>query len=276
MRLLLAEPPQFFLDGSGISRSVLPLGLGYVAAVASHEHDVRMLLPDTRSYTGGDPWGEIERAVRDKAPDVVGITSVTANYTSAVQLAETVKAVNADICVVLGGVHASTEPTEALLGAPDVDYVVQGEGEFTMLELLREIEQRRLGGVRPHTIPGLFWRDDLLGVQSSAPRAPTPDLDLLPAPMRDGLVWEDDIHPGFYRSIVTMRGCPYRCIYCAIPSSNDRRTRFRSPSNVVDEIAMLRQRFDIPDLFFHDSVFTMKRSRTIEICDTPAPSTTSA
>ena len=62
--------------------------------------------------------------------------------------------------------------------------------------------------------------------------------------------------------MVTMRGCPYRCIYCAVPSSAERRVRFRSASSVVDEIQLLHDRYDVPALFFHDSVFTMRRSRT--------------
>jgi anaerobic magnesium-protoporphyrin IX monomethyl ester cyclase len=268
MKVLLAESPQLFLEGNGHTRQVQLLGLGYIGAVLRAEHDVRFLLPDTRCYRGADPWGEIERAIVAEAPDVVGITAVTANYLSASALASLVKRVDEGICVVLGGVHASTEPIAALTGAPDVDYVVQGEGELTMLELVRQIEARGVGGVRPYTIPGLYWRDHKREIRSSTPRSPIADLDSLPFPMRDGLVWSDDIHPAFHQGIVTVRGCPYRCIYCAVPSSSERRTRYRSAANVVDEIEMLRQRYEVPGLFFHDSVFTMRRSRTIEICDT--------
>jgi radical SAM superfamily enzyme YgiQ (UPF0313 family) len=271
MRVLLAEPPQLFLDGSGRTRQVHPLGLGYVGAVLAVEHDVRFLLPDTRSYTGIDPWGEIERAIVDEAPDVVGITAVTANSVSAGVLASLVKSIDPDICVVLGGVHASTGPEAALKGAPGADFVVQGEGEHTMLELIREIAARGVRGVRtspPRAIAGLYWRDGDGEIRQSAPRPPIADLDRIPFPLRDGLVWSDDIHPAFHQGIVTMRGCPFRCIYCAVPSSNTRRTRYRSAANVVDEIDMLRERYSVSNLFFHDSVFTMHRSRTVEICDT--------
>ena len=137
MKVLLAEPPQLFLEGNGETRRVQQLGLGYIGAVLAAENDVRFLLPDTRSYRGADPWGEIERAIADEAPDVVGITAVTANYLLASALASVVKRVDEGICVVIGGVHASTEPIAALTGAPDVDFVIQGEGEQTMLELVR-------------------------------------------------------------------------------------------------------------------------------------------
>jgi anaerobic magnesium-protoporphyrin IX monomethyl ester cyclase len=271
MRVLLAEPPQLFLDGSGQTRQVHPLGLGYVGAALAVEHDVRLLLPDTRSYTGIDPWGEIARAIIDEAPDVVGIAAVTANSASAAVLASLVKSIDPDACVVLGGVHASTEPEAALNGAPGVDFVVQGEGEETMLELVREIAARGVPGVRtvpPRAVAGLYWRDVEGEICSSAPRPPIADLDRVPFPLRDGLVWSDDVHPAFYQGIVTMRGCPFRCIYCAVPSSNTRRARYRSAVNVVDEIDVLRERYGVSNLFFHDSVFTMHRSRTVEICDT--------
>ncbi len=267
MRVLLAEPPELFLAGKGHTRQIQPLGLAYVGAALAGEHDVRFLLPDTRSYPGDDPWGEIEQAIRHEAPDVVGITAVTAGYRNASALAAVVKKADPEILVVLGGVHASTEPAAALIGAPDIDLVVQGEGEVTMVELLRQVGRGCLETSRLRDVPGLYWRGPDGAVENSDVRTPIADLDALGFPLRDGLVWDDDLPPAFRQGMVTVRGCPFRCIYCAIPSSNDRRTRYRSPQNVVDEVATLRDKHQVPELFFHDSVFTMRRSRTVEICD---------
>ena len=221
MRVLLAEPPQLFLEGAEHTRQVQPLGLGYIGAALAAEHDVRLLLPDTRSYSGPDPWGEIERVLVDEAPDVVGITSVTANYPSAAKLAALVKRLNPGVRVILGGAHATTEPTAALIGAPDVDYVAQGEGEMTMLELLRELATARIRTVRHQNIPGLYWRDDQGEIHRSAARPPMTDLDALSFPLRDGLVWSDDIQPAFHQGIVTMRGCPYRSVFSEIKARLD-------------------------------------------------------
>lgn len=267
MNVLLADPPQMFLEGRGQTRQVQPLGLGYVGAVLAPVHDVSFLLPDTRSFEGDDPWGEIESAIRDSAPDVVGITAVTATYRSACKLAALVKAVDPEIVVVLGGVHASTVPVDSLSNAPAIDFVVRGEGEETMSDLLRALEARSAGAqLRPETIPGLLWRDHEGAIHQSGPRPSITDLDALPYPLRDNLVWPDDIHPAFYQALVTLRGCPYRCIYCAVPSSNDRKTRYRSPRGVVDEIAWMREHHQVPSVFFHDSVFSLHRARTVEIC----------
>ncbi len=264
MKVLLIDPPQKFLEGQGRTRQVQPLGLAYVGAAIEDRAEVRFLLPDTRVWRGDDPWRELARAIEAEAPDVVGLTAVTATWRAAAATAAVVKRVNPEALVVLGGVHASTEPVSALMGAPAVDLVVAGEGEETMREVLGALEGGRVRD--PGSIAGLVWRDEAGQARRSAPRASIGALDALPYPKRDGLVWADDIHPTFYQAMVTLRGCPYRCIYCAVPSSNDRQTRYRSATSVVDEIAHLRARYDIPYLFFHDSVFTLNRARTVEIC----------
>jgi hypothetical protein len=94
LRVLLAQPPRLFAQGEGNTCQVQPLGLGYVGAAIAAEHDVRFLLPDTRSYTGDDPWAEIAVAIADEAPDVIGLTAVTADFPAAARFAELAKAVD--------------------------------------------------------------------------------------------------------------------------------------------------------------------------------------
>lgn len=268
MKVLLIDPPELFLQGAGHTRQVQPLGLAYVGAAIADLADVRFLLPDTRPWIGGDPWAELVATVRAEKPDLVGFTAVTATFRAAARFAAELRAAFPDLPIVLGGVHASTDPAGALRGAPAVDWVIRGEGEPTLRALVLRL---RDGGIRrvlaePETLAGLWWRDDDGQVQQAPPRLPTADLDTLPAPLRDGLVWPDHIQPAFYQAMITLRGCPYKCIYCAVPNLDERRTRYRSPSHVVDEIAELKRRWQIPYLFFHDSVFTLHKQRTLEIC----------
>lgn len=266
MKLLLADPPELFLQGQGATRQVQPLGLAYVGAAVADLAQVRFLLPDTRSYLGDDPWSEIAQAIVAEQPDVLGLTAVTANYAAAAQLAEVARQCVPGLLVVLGGVHASTDPEAALIGAPAVDLVVRGEGEQTLREILLAWSQR--GEQLPpwQSIAGVWYREGT-EARSAPPRAPTADLDALPMPLREGLVWQADVQPAFYQALVTLRGCPYQCIYCAVPSLDSSRTRYRSAANVMAEVAQLRDRYGANYLFFHDSVFTLHRRRTLELAE---------
>ncbi len=255
-----------FLQGQGATRQVQPLGLAYVGAAVADLAQVRFLLPDTRAYLGSDPWQELADAIAAERPDVLGLTAVTANYAAAARLAEVARQVRPGLLVVLGGVHASTEPEAALRGAPAVDLVVRGEGEQTLREILMAWQQQGLRRPQWADIPGVWYRDGDQ-VRAALPRPPSADLDALPLPLREGLVWQADVQPAFYQALITLRGCPYQCIYCAVPSLDSARTRYRSAANVMAEVDQLRDRYGANYLFFHDSVFTLHRRRTLELAE---------
>ncbi len=268
MKCLLIDPPELFLRGLGHTRQVQPLGLASVGAAIADLAEVRFLLPDTRAWQGEDPWAELSAAVVAEAPDVVAFTAVTATFGAAAHFASLIRARHPGLPIVIGGVHATTLPQATLEQAPAIDVAVIGEGEHTFRELITAIAAA--GGVPDAAvlagIAGLCFRDGG-GIRRSPSRAPIDDLDSLPLPLRDGFVWPDDIHDGLYQAVVTLRGCPYKCIYCAVPSLDDRRTRYRSPARVADEIEGLRERHGIDYLFFHDSVFTLHRKRTLALCE---------
>lgn len=261
MKVLLVDPPHLFLQGKGYARQIHPLGLGYVGASLAQEHDVRLLQPDQRAYSGDDPWGEIEAAIRAEAPDVLGLSVLTANRAAAARLATMAKEIDPAMTVVLGGVHPTLLPEDTLRDVPDADYVVRGEGEITALELLRALPDGDL-----YAIAGLAWRKDDGSVVLSEPRPPNRQLDKLPFPLRENLVWPDDIQPAFYQALMTIRGCPYKCLYCAIPMFNERSIRTRSPDNVADEIQVMVDQYGATYLFFHDPVYTVNRKRTLALC----------
>lgn len=225
-----------------------------------------MLLPDTRAYSGDDPWGYLQQAILDFQPEVLGFTAVTATYPAAQILAKLAKQALPQVVTVLGGTHGSADPLGCLGEDTGFDYVVTGEGEATMLDLVNQLESLR-NRFDPFAVSGLRWRDRATGaIVQSKPRPPESNLDNIPFPDRTNLLWSDRLHPTFHQSVITLRGCPYRCIYCAVPSSEGKRTRFRSATNVVDEIETLIDQHQIPGIFFHDSVFTLNKRRTAELC----------
>jgi radical SAM superfamily enzyme YgiQ (UPF0313 family) len=104
-------------------------------------------------------------------------------------------------------------------------------------------------------------------VRRGPERAPVQDLAALAVPDRESVLWPEDLQPAFFQALMTLRGCPYRCIYCSVPNGPEGRTRYRSAGAVADEVALLRERFGVDYLFYHDSVFTLNRRRTLELCD---------
>lgn len=269
MKVLLVDPPELFLRGLGHTRQVQPLGLAYVGAAVADLCEVRFLLPDTRAYTGDDPWTELVDTIEAEAPDLLGLTAVTATFAAAAELARRVRARLPSLPIVLGGVHASTLPAQSLDDAPAIDLLVAGEGEATFRALVQSLAKGWRGRVPPDpdAIAGLWLRGADGRPRPTGPRPLLRDLDTLPHPLRDGLVYTGDIAPVFYQAVVTTRGCPYHCIYCAVPGLDSARTRMHGAERVAAEVEALRTRYAIPYLFFHDSVFTLSRKRTLAVAE---------
>lgn len=268
MKVLLIDPPDLFLDGRGVTRQVLPLGLAYVGAAArAAGHEVALLLPDTRAYVGDDPWGEVERAVAAQAPEVVGIPVVTTLVEVVAELARRVRRVAPGARIVLGGAHPTAVGGASLAEVPAADGAVLGEGEGPFTALLAALMAGTEPGSMP-AIPGLAWRGGDGGVTVVPPDFSTPvDLDALPLPQREGLLWPADVQPALYQSLLTQRGCPFACAYCAVPAACGRRVRARSIPSVVAEVRQLSERFGVPFLFVHDSVFPLDAARTVALCE---------
>lgn len=266
MNVLLIDPPISFLKCSGEQRFTLPLSLASIAATLSH-HDfpTRLLLPDCKAYDGDDPWGELKKVIEQENPDVVGITALTATFPAAKQLVAICReALGEEVPIVLGGPHA-TARSEQTARIDGVTAIVQGEGEQSMLELVQGWAQDK--SFAPQQVAGVVCKHIDGSILWGPKKSPRLDLDALPWAQRDNLVFDQDVHPVLYESMITLRGCPYKCIYCAIPQSSDRKTRYRSVQNICDEIAYLKQTYGTQKLMYYDSVFTLNRKRTVHLLD---------
>ncbi len=161
--------------------------------------------------------------------------------------------------VIAAGSDASDHPELYLEGG--ADYVVAGEGEATLLELLDSLAGRRPGP--PSAIAGLFFRDANGTLQRTPARPFIKDLDALPLPAWDLVdveryrrVWIDR-HGYFSMNLVTTRGCPYHCNWCAKPIYGQRYT-VRSAARVADEVAFLKGRYAPDHLSFVDDIFGLQ------------------
>jgi anaerobic magnesium-protoporphyrin IX monomethyl ester cyclase len=198
-------------------------------------------------------------------PQLIGITAMTSVYQSAIETAVQLKA-RLGRPIVLGGPHATMFPEEVLAEAPILDYVVRGEGEETLLELVEELEGRS-GNVS--AIRGLTHRQGDR-IVSNPDRPLIDDLDSLAFPARHLFELEryglrtPDGRPML--TLLSSRGCPYNCAYC-FKGIVGRTYRQRSPENIVSELGQVIEEYGVRDFYFVDDLFTLNTRRLDALID---------
>lgn len=239
-----------------------PMGLALIAAVLE-EAGYQVTVLDANALG----LGLKEVATRVTDADVVGLTAMTPTIGAAIGIARYLKQTNSNSTIVLGGAHATLLPEETLSIAPEIDVIVRGEGEKTIVELLQVLEDKQaLDG-----IPGISYRKDD-AIVHNPPRSANVDLDSLPFLAYHLLPWQKyRPHPPHGRAypfaaIITSRGCPYRCSYCSKPIFGSK-FRAQTPERVVEEIAYYRDRFGFKEIAFYDDVFTLDKKRAYAIAD---------
>ena len=268
MKILLIDPPNASQRAGQGPAQVLPLGLASVAAMVTPMHEVRLLVSDACASPDEVIWTIVRRAIEDEAPDLIGVGATSPTLPAAARVAAMSKELAPARPVVLGGVHPTLDPIGSLAAAPGVDWLVLGEGELPFAALGDAIEDGRLDDAR--RTPGVAWRGERGELHLNPPERP-PDPDHLPFPLRDRLVGAGAPHASLFQGVLTARGCPFDCSYCAAPTLSGRRVRFRSVDHVMAELRALVEDHGIRELFFHDSVFTLDRRRTLALTERLAP-----
>jgi radical SAM superfamily enzyme YgiQ (UPF0313 family) len=216
-----------------------------------------------------DPAREVADIVRDTEPDLVGLSGLTCEAFMLHHSAQIAKTIRPAVPVIAGGPYPSSDP-ERLLSDRNIDAAVIGEGEETLLDLARHIQDEGGPFVNPANlaaIRGVAYRDEDGAVHRSLPRPHIEDLDSLPPPAWDTLnvrwFWAcrsmstAGVRP--YMTIFTSRGCPYRCTYCH--NIFGRGFRARSAEGVVEEMAALRRTYGVNDFEFLDDCVNLDRRR---------------
>ncbi len=281
MKIFLIVPPSTLYPGD-VHFASFPLGIGYLSAILERDgHQVDILdcvIEDQRprklennTYHVGVSWDTIKDRIEKANPDILGIScSYSVDINNAMKIADITKAVG-NIPVIIGGAHSCALPRETLENE-NIDYVVIGEGEETLSLLLKNIEKRQT----PDHIDGLCFKKG--GNLIINPKQKyIQDLDTLPFPARhlfsmDNYIRSKKIH-GFqlkrtpYTTMITSRGCPNRCVFCAIHSIWGRKWRPRNPIRVVDEIEHLVKEYGIREIHFEDDNISLNKTRMAKICD---------
>lgn len=261
-QLLLLKPESFAFSASP------PLGLMALAAsLRDQGFSARVL-----DLGFPEDVAELEARAPAGAPLLIGVTSTTPEFPEVIRLVQRLRARFGDTPIVLGGVHASALGAQAVEEA-GADYGARGEGEETLAELATHLLERRpdeaLAGIR-----GLVYRDRG-GVVENPPRPAIRDVDALPMPAWELIRAERYfVRPWHFlqeraRSafVMSSRGCPFGCTFCASHATLGKRFRARSPALVVDEIEHLRRAHGVEEILFVDDNFTFDRDRAAAICE---------
>lgn len=269
MKVLFVHPyGSNFLSGvqdiTTIFNLMPPLGLMSIAAVLE-QNGIQVEILDC--YAEPAPVEVTLDKILAKRPDMIGFSCTTSSFNEGYNVAELLKQHHPEIITVFGGAHACTIGASLLDSYPAIDYLVIGEGEQTMLELVQS------GCNNVENIPGIAYRKEGVG-KLTAQRELINDLDELPFPAYHLL-------PNFPKrytlplfsfptspntSIISSRGCPYSCSYCD-RSVFARGFRFNSPEYIIEHVAMLNRKYGIRHVFFYDDLFTFDRKRVAQFCE---------
>jgi radical SAM superfamily enzyme YgiQ (UPF0313 family) len=235
-----------------------PLGLAYLgAALEEAGAAVRVLDLVVQPYSR-----EGLAALLDEfAPEMVGATAVTMTVDHARRVIADAKRLRPQALTVMGGPHVTFSAAETFAACPELDAVVFGEGERTVVELAQAASRGGdLAGVR-----GIAYRRGGR-IATTAAREPIAELDRLPPPARHLLPLGRYRALGMALSMTTTRGCPHRCIFCVGRRMVGAKVRFRSPVKVVDEFEHLST-LGFRQVNIVDDLFTADRRHCRAVCD---------
>jgi radical SAM superfamily enzyme YgiQ (UPF0313 family) len=239
-----------------------PLGLALIAAILEKAgYPVTLLEANALQLK--------PEAIANIVPDadIVGITATTPTIGTALGIARHLKQKNSNLKIILGGPHVTLLPEETLASSSDVDVIVRGEGDETVIALLQAIENH----LPLNSVAGISYKLDGKIVHT-ADRTSMVDMDSLPYPAFHLLPWKKyKPHPPHgmalpFGAMVTSRGCPYRCAYCSKPVFGSK-FRAQSPERVVEEMVYLQKKFGVKEIAFYDDTFTVDKKRIQAIAE---------
>jgi anaerobic magnesium-protoporphyrin IX monomethyl ester cyclase len=286
MRVCLINPPRIQPKAWGKPSVYQPMDLTYVAAVLEKTHEVKVIdVPNEgweilvemegAMYRQGLKNEVVAERIKSFKPKLVVMSIPFSGWArAAFQVAATVKGVDKDIKVALFGLHASARPNECLK-QENVDFVVIGEPELTVLELAKTLANEK--EAKLSQIKGIGFIENGK-VTITPPRPFIEDLDTLPFPARHLLPMKQFFEAAKKIPIsgnlkkpsirmLTSRGCPQNCIFCSNNIVMGRKWRGRSAENVVAEIEQIVNTYGVRQIDFLDDNIAFNRKRLETICN---------
>jgi len=234
----------------------IPYGLACIGGKLRFDgHNVKII--DTTCSISS--WNEIEEVIKKESPDYLGVSITTPQAPGGLKICEITKRIKPNCITVIGGPHASALPEE-MLSDKNVDIVVIGEGEITMSQITK--------GISLTDIKGIYYKKGDCIIKNQ-PQELIDDLDRLPFPLYEQLPIERYGTPYMGRSIgiITGRGCPFSCSFCASKVIFGKRCRLRGIASILEEIAWFKNRYGIKSFSFWDDTFTIQKDRIKKLCE---------
>lgn len=257
MKVILVDPgfgpDSFNTFGQSHWSSVIHHGLCSIGAYAKSKGFCDLELIDMRKLGG---WDHFREEIREKYPAVVGFTMRSCDFNMVMKAVDIIKEIDRKVIVVVGGVHPTVAPDEVATN-DKINYIIIGEGEFSFVKLLQDIEAGRTND------------RIIIGIK--------PDLDVLPFDDRELYDYRITLnlvsYPGVMKppmvTMISQRGCPFKCSFCAPHAQTmfGKKMRAKSPELVIEELKELRRRYNFKSIKFYDYTFTMNSPWVNEFCE---------
>ena len=207
------------------------------------------------------------RFIIERGIDILGFNTRCDTYPIVLNIARKCKELNPSSIIILGGPQSTFTDLETLREFPFIDVIVRGEGEQTLLDLMRLFKSYKDRNLKD--VAGITYRKNDRIVQNK-PRELIKDLDSLPMPayhlVEDYFPAPDELKYGWiYISIG--RGCPHNCTYCSTGKMWQKCYRLRSPRNILKEIKFLKKRYGISRFYLGHDNFLTKKEDVIKLCN---------
>ncbi len=265
MKVVLCYPSM--LPGHKPKYGLQPLGILHIAGELKRRGiDVEVLDADIEGLT----LREMVLRILAAEPDLVGFSIMTPQLMSASQASALLKKARPSLPIVLGGAHICSTFQDTFSFADCFDFMVYGEGELTMVEVVSKMEKGSLPDCLDG-IDGVIYRNKDGLIIKNPPRQFITELDSLPSvdyDMVDITKYKIPTMVGqFAISMVITRGCPFRCIFCDAPKTMGKRIRFRSVEKVLEEIRFNYEKYSARNFVFKDSTFTANHKWVFRFCE---------
>lgn len=234
-----------------------PIGLGILATMANKSgHDIRIL-----DMAVDDSL--IKDVIKGFKPEITCISFLSTSASTAYNVIIELKKMQCGY-LLSGGIHTSIFPEEMIMRG--ADFSLTGEGEINFLPLVDFLSELKGGGIAKDDlghIPNIFFLDE--NKEIHATEKTNLSVDLTTSNCIDRDLFKLDLYP--HHTIMTSRGCPYKCKFCCSWGPGGKKGRMASPERIMQELEMLVEKYGKITVYWADDMFFFNKRDRIRFCN---------